>query len=250
VSFNTVWTITRKELKIYFSSPLFYVMTALFVLFTGFIFALNVVQSQSLSLATTSFITQYIMVLFAPLITMRLLSEEKQTGTIELMLTGPVRDVELILGKYLAALVMFAVMLSTTLIQVVISLFTLTDKHQFLFLSIGNPDWATIAVGYLGSFLIIAGFLAIGMFTSSVTQSQIIAAVVGIVVLTVLTVIDFAGSIAQPPISDLLTQLGPRTHDANFTKGTLGLFDVVYTLSLIGVPLYLSVVALGARKWH
>lgn len=250
MSFSTIWTIARKELKVYFSSPLFYVMTGLFVLFTGILFALNVVQSQQASLSATFFISQYIMVIFAPLITMRLLSQEKQSGTIELLLTQPVRDVELILGKYIAALVMFAAMLATTSIQIVIALFTLTSKHQFLFLNIGSPDWATIAVGYLGSFLIIAGFLAVGMLASSLTESQIIAAVVGIVVLLILSFIDFAGGLAQPPISDLLSQIGPRTHDANFTKGTLGLYDVVYTLSLIAVPLYLSVVALGARKWR
>jgi ABC-2 type transport system permease protein len=247
---KNAWTIASKELSVYFASPLFYIVTALFVLLSGLFFALNAVQGQTVSLSTTFNIILFIMILFAPALTMRLISQEKQQGTLELLLTNPVRDIELIGGKYLAALLMYLALLATTLIQVVVLLFTAVDKHQFLFLNIANIDWATVGVGYLGSILIVGGYLALGLLASSLTQNQIIAAVLAFGLLLALLVIDTAGALAQPPVSDFLSQLGPRGHADNFSKGTLGLFDVVYALSMIGVPLYLAVVTLGARRWH
>jgi ABC-2 type transport system permease protein len=243
-------TIARKELKVYFVSPLFFIVTALFIVLSGVFFAFNTLQSQTVALATTFNIILFIMILFAPALTMRLISQEKQQGTLELLLTNPVRDIELIAGKYAAALLIYLALLSTTLIQVLVPLFTAVDKHKFLFLTLGSVDWATVGVGYLGNILIVGGYLAIGLLASSLTQNQIIAAVVAFGALLLLLVIDTASAFAQPPLSDFLSQLGPRVHADNFAKGTLGLFDVVYALSMIGVPLYLAVVALGARKWH
>lgn len=243
-------TIARKELKVYFVSPLFFIVTALFVLLSGLFFALNAVQGQTVSLTTTFNIILFIMILFAPALTMRLISQEKQQGTLELLLTNPVRDIELIAGKYTAALVMYLALLATTLIQVLVLLFTAVDKHKFLFLNIGSVDWLTVLVGYVGSILIVGGYLAIGLLASSLTQNQIIAAVVAFGALLALLVIDTAGALAQPPMSDFLTQLGPRVHADNFGKGVLSLFDVLYALTMIGVPLYLAVVSLGSRKWH
>ena len=247
---KNVWTIARKELKVYFVSPLFYIVTAFFVLLSGLFFALNSVQGPTASLQTTFNILIFLMVLFAPAVTMRLVSQEKQQGTLELLLTNPVRDVELVAGKYLAAIVIYLALLSTTLIQVLVLVFTSVDKHKFLFLSVGNIDWATVGVGYLGNILIAGGFLAIGLLTSSLTQNQIIAFVMAFGALMALLVVDAAAVLAQPPMSDFFTQLSPRVHADNFAKGTLGLFDVVYALSMIGVPLYLATVTLGARKWH
>src|SRR5258708_35780026 len=103
---SNILTIARKELKVYFVSPLFYVVTALFILAYGFFFAVNTIGSQTVDFGTTVNIVTFVMVLLAPLVTMRLISLETQQGTIELLLTNPVRDVELVLGKYLAALVM------------------------------------------------------------------------------------------------------------------------------------------------
>ncbi|MDP9325101.1 MAG: ABC transporter permease [Candidatus Dormibacteraeota bacterium] len=243
-------TIARKELKVYFVSPVFFIVTALFVLASGFFFAVNTLQSQTVSISTTFSIILFVMILLAPLLTMRLIAQEKGEGTLELLFSHPIRDVELVAGKFAAAMVIYLALLATTLIQVLVPLFTAVDKHQFLFLSLGTVDWATLGVGYLGNFLIIGSYLAIGLFASSLTRNQIIAAVIAFVVLLMLLVIDGAGALAQPPLSDFLSQLGPRAHADNFARGTLGLFDVVYALSMIVVPLYLAVVALGARRWH
>jgi ABC-2 type transport system permease protein len=247
---SNVLTIAGKELKVYFVSPLFYVVTALFILAYGFFFAVNTINSQQASLRTTFNIVVFVMVLLAPLVTMRLVAQEKQQGTIELLLTTPLRDVELVMGKYLAALVMLMTLLATTLVSLLILLLTAVDKQQVLFLQLGQLDWGPILVGYLGNVLVLGGFMAVGLFASTLTQNQIIAAVISIVFLLVLLIIPSASSLFQPPLSDFLTYLSPREHVDAFGSGTLAVPDVVYGLTMIGVPLYLSVVALGARKWH
>jgi ABC-2 type transport system permease protein len=247
---SNVLTIARKELKVYFVSPLFYVVTALFVLAYGFFFAVNTISSQQATLQATFNIVVFVMVLLAPLLTMRLVSLEKQQGTIELLLTNPVRDIELVAGKYLAALAMLATLLATTLISVVILLFTAVDKQQFLFLKIGQLDWGSLLVGYAGNILVLGGFMAVGLFASTLTQNQIIAAVISIIFLLVLLIIPSAASLFQPPFSDFLSYLSPRDHIDAFGAGTVALPDLAYGLTMIGVPLYLSVVALGARRWH
>jgi ABC-2 type transport system permease protein len=247
---SNVLTIARKELKVYFVSPLFYVVTALFVLAYGYFFAVNTINSQQATLQTTFNIVVFVMVLLAPLLTMRLISLEKQQGTIELLLTNPVRDVELVAGKYLAALAMLATLLATTLISVLILLLTAVDKQQFLFLKIGQLDWGSLLVGYAGNLLVLGGFMAVGLLASTLTQNQIIAAVISIIFLLVLLITPSASALFQPPFSDFLNYVSPRDHIDAFGGGTVALPDVVYGLTMIGVPLYLSVVALGARKWH
>jgi ABC-2 type transport system permease protein len=247
---SNIITIARKELKVYFVSPLFYVVTALFILAYGYFFAANTIQTQQASLRTTFNIVVFVMVLLAPLLTMRLVSQEKQQGTIELLLTTPVRDVELILGKYLAALLMLMTLLATTLISLAILLLTAVDKQQFLFLKLGQLDWGPVLVGYFGNVLVLGGFMAVGLFASTLTQNQIIAAVFSIVFLLVLLIVSSTSSLFQPPLSDFLTYLSPREHIDAFGGGSLAAPDLVYGISMIGVPLYLSVVALGARRWH
>jgi ABC-2 type transport system permease protein len=181
---------------------------------------------------------------------MRLVSQEKQQGTIELLLTNPVRDVELVVGKYLAAMAMLGTLLVTTLVSVLILLLTAVDKQQLLFLKVGQLDWGSLLVGYLGNILVLGGFMAVGLFASTLTQNQIIAAVISIIFLLFLLIIPSSASLFQPPFSDFLSYLSPRDHVDAFGAGTLALPDLVYGLTMIGVPLYLSVVALGARRWH
>jgi ABC-2 type transport system permease protein len=131
-----------------------------------------------------------------------------------------------------------------------ILLLTAVDKQQFLFLKVGALDWPTLLVGYFGNILVLAGFMAIGLFASTLTQNQIIAAVISIIFLLFLLIIPSAASLFQPPFSDFLSYLSPRDHVDAFGAGSISLPDLVYALTMIGVPLYLAVVALGARKWH
>ena len=252
---NNALAITRKELKVYFSSPLFYVVTALFVAVTGGFFALTILQpsangSQTDNLKALFNTTLFVMIFLGPLITMRLISQEKQEGTIELLLTNPVTDTELVLGKYLAALAMFGAMFITTLLQVLVLLVTAVDKHRLLFFSVGDIDTATLVGGYLGNILILGGYLALGVFASTITNNQIIAALVSFVLLLGLLVVDTAAQFTQPPISDFLSNVGPRAHSDAFASGLVAVPDLVYALSMIFVPLFLAVVVLGARRWR
>jgi ABC-2 type transport system permease protein len=252
---NTVLAIARKEIKVYFASPLFYIVTALFILITGLFFSATIASpgasgDQSSYLRSTFTTTLFLMMLIAPLITMRLIAQEKQDGTIELLLTQPVTDIQLIAGKYLASLVMLAAMLATTLIQVLVLLVTAVDKHKVLFMSIGNIDTASLIAGYLGMVLLLGGYMAIGLFASSLTGNQIIAAFVGIVAILILLIIGYAGAQTQPPLSDFFSSVGTQAHVDNFVKGLITAPDIVYALSLNLVPLFLSVVVLGARRWR
>lgn len=252
---NNIIAIARKELKVYFSSPLFYVVTALFILVTGLFFALtilapNATGSQTDNLRSTFNTSLFVMIFLGPLLTMRLISQEKQEGTIELLLTNPVTDTELVFGKYLASLAMFGAMFVTTLLQVLVLMVAAVDKHKFVFISVGDIDTATLIAGYLGNVLILGGYLALGVLASTVTNNQIIAALISFVMLLTLLVVDTAAQFAQPPISDFLSNVGPRSHADAFARGLVTAPDVVYTISLIGLPLFLAVVVLGARKWH
>jgi ABC-2 type transport system permease protein len=253
---NNAIAIARKELKVYFSSPLFYVVTALFILVTGLFFALTILSpsatgNQTDNLRATFNTTLFVMIFLGPLLTMRLISQEKQEGTIELLLTNPVTDTELVFGKYLAALAMFGAMFVTTLLQVLVLLVAAVDKHRFLFFfSIGSLDTATLIGGYIGNILILGGYLSLGVFASTITNNQIIAALISFVMLLALLVVDTAAQFAQPPISDFLSNVGPRTHADAFARGLVTAPDLVYAISLIGLPLFLAVVVLGARRWH
>src|SRR5438445_1461744 len=247
---SNVLTIAAKELRVFFVSPLFYVVTAIFVGLTALFFALDVLSTNQALMSASFSSTLFVMLLAAPVLTMRLIAQEKQQGTMELLLTSPVRDVEVVLGKFLASLGMYATMLAFTLIDVVILLITAVDKHKVLFWQLGNPDWGPIMAGYTGHILLVAGFLAIGIFASSVTQNQIIAALISVAAILFLFVCGFASSYFNPPVSDFLTFLNVNAHSDRFNTGVLSVTDLAYALTLIFAPLYLAVVVLGARRWH
>jgi ABC-2 type transport system permease protein len=124
------------------------------------------------------------------------------------------------------------------------------DKHKILFFNVGDIDTATLIAGYIGAVLILGGYLAIGLLASTFTGNQIIASLIAFVALLALLVVDAAAALAQPPVSDFLSNVGPRSHADTFARGLVTAPDLVYAASLIGVPLFLAVVILGARRWH
>src|SRR5579863_9752810 len=195
---RNVWIICRKELRSYFISPIAYILLAMFAIVFGFFFW-NVVgyfvymgiegqmrgemfpmnlneQVIRPLLSNVSVIGLFLI----PIITMRLFAEEKRTGTIELLATSPVRDLEIIIGKWLAALIMYCSMLAFTAINL-----------AFIF-RYGNPDWKPVAIGYLGLILQAGGLLALGTFISTTTKNQIIAAAVTFSVCLILWVLDWS----------------------------------------------------------
>jgi ABC-2 type transport system permease protein len=179
-----------------------------------------------------------LLLFLAPAVSMRLLAEEQRMGTLELLLTAPVRDVEVVLGKYLASLVFLVALLG------------LTFYYPFVLVMFGNPDRGPMLAGYLGVFLQGAAFLAVGLLASSLTQNQIVAGVASLFGLLVLWLADSLGSVIPGALGDAVRYLGIVAHGSDFPRGLIESSSVVYYLSLIVVALFLTVRSLEARRWR
>jgi ABC-2 type transport system permease protein len=175
---------------------------------------------------------------FIPMITMRLFAEEKRTGTIELLATSPIRDSEIILGKWLAAVILYACML----------LFTGLN-FAFLFIY-GSPDWKPMLVGYLGLLLQAGGLLAIGTFISSLTKNQIIAGAATFGVCLLLWVLEWVSGYETATWAKVLAYLAVVTHFESFAKGVIDTKDLVYYVSMIFLGLFLTARSLESLRWR
>jgi len=252
---NTL-TIFRKELISYFRSPIAYGVMAFFALISGYFFYVAVVyfvqmgiqssmmgQSQPMnvneSVIRPLFSNISVIGLFViPMITMRLFAEEKRTGTIELLVTSPITDWEIILGKWLAALALYAAILAVTFLSM-ITLFVY-----------GQPDWRPVAVGYLGLLLQGGCLLAIGTFISTCTRNQIVAGVAGFSVCLLLWVLDWVSSFQDSATAKVVAYMSVLQHFDSFSKGVLDSKDIVYYLSAIFIGLFLTGRALESLRWR
>jgi len=238
---RNVWTIARRELYAYFSSPIAYVTMAAFLAVMGLLFWLIVIYSQQAVMAYTlgSAWVFFMLILYAAVVTMRLLAEEQRSGTIELTLTAPVRDWELVVGKYLASLILFSTMLLISLYQ------------PFVLARLGNPDLGAAATGYLGFFLAGAALLAIGTLTSTLTRNQVVAAILVIAIGVALWLVQFVGERSPGTfMGDFLAQLAIFAHYFDFQDGIIDTQHVVYYLSLVVASLFLATRVLEARRWR
>ncbi len=252
---SNVLAIAQKELRSYFSSPIAYVVVGLFALVFGFFYIamLNFFLTQSMQMAmqgggavnVNRDLIRYVLqnaavvVLFlVPLITMRSYSEEKRAGTIELLMTSPLSDVQIMLGKFLGALALYGLMLAVTLI------------HIGLLFWFGNPEWKPIVAGYLGLLLMGGCFVSVGLFFSSLTKNQIVAAVLTFVVLLMLWVIDWMTSFASPGVGSFLNYLSITSHLDDFAKGVIDTKHVIYYLSFITFGLFLTLRAADSERWR
>jgi len=241
---RNVWAIARRELGTYFVSPIAYLVGAAFLVMMGFFFYTDVVFTVlSRSEPTMRYVfgvMTTILLFVAPVLTMRLLAEEQRLGTLELLLTAPVRDWEVVLGKYLAALIFYLGLLMVT-----------AAYPLLLFWMQGNPDVGPILSGYLGMALFGAALLSIGLFSSSLSQNQVVAAVVGIGVVILLAVASLpADGITDPTLQQILNHLDLRNHLLNFRRGLIDTVDIVYYLSVTAVFLFLTVQILNSRRWR
>lgn len=230
--------IARKELRAYFASPIAYVVIGAFLAIMGVFFWWLVALGREASLRWVLQDMVFTLLFVAPALTMRLLAEEQQSGTIELLLTLPVRDWQVVLGKFLASLAVFGAMLGLTLYY---------PSILFVF---GNPDPGAIIGGYVGLMLLGAAFLSIGLFTSSLTRNQVVAALLGFGVMLILWLIDIAGRLFGPPVSDVVAYLSLSEHYFDFVRGVIDTRDVTYYLSMIAAFLFLSVQTLQSRRWR
>ena len=251
-----VLTICRKELNTYFRSPIAYGVMFFFALITGYFFymatATFVVQGlrsammgQSVPMDVNEYVVRGLLsnisvigLFMTPMITMRLFAEEKRSGTIELLGTSPLHDFEVILGKWLAALVLYACMLGIALINLVSLYFY------------GKPDWRPMLAGFLGLLLQGGAMLAVGTFISACTKNQIVACVGGFAVLLMLWVISWVGSLESTPLLSVISYLSILDHQDAFAKGLIDLKDAFYFLSLIFLGLFLTGRAMESVRWR
>ena len=254
---RNIWTICNKEIKTYFTSPIAYVITFVFLFVTGFFFYSLILWFDSYSMQAARYpeaiqqlnINQMvysplfhnisIILLFTiPLLTMRLFAEEKKRQTDELLFTSPLSVGQIILGKYFASLFVLVVML---LLTGILSIFTF---------AYGNPEFVPILNGYLGLFLMGAAFLAIGIFFSSVTESQVVAAMLTFGVLLLFWILNWAAGSASGMWGDVLDYLSFFQHFDDLTRGILDTTDLVYYLSLISLGLFLTHSVIQSRRWR
>jgi ABC-2 type transport system permease protein len=239
-------TIIKHELKAYFSSLIAYTVIAAFLAVSGYFFYANLVLFATSAGAdvrlglwqATFYDMRFVLVSLMPLLTMRLFAEEKKLGTIELLFTNPLRDADIIIGKYCACVLVLVLMILLTLL------------YPALLAAVFSLDPAPVAAGYLGIFLMGAACIACGMFLSSLTENQIVAAMSTVGVLLFLWFLDWNEGIASPAIVVVLHQLSFSDHFFNFIRGVIDLDDVAYYLSVIALFLFFTRCSLSSRTWR
>ena len=228
----------KKELKSYFDSPIAYIIITIFLLISGWFFFSDLFLVNQATLRNLFGIIPFIFMFFIPAITMRLISEEKKSGTIEILLTLPVKDHQIILGKFLAGMFLISLAVILTLV------------YAFTLSGLGNLDFGSVVSGYLGLILLGATYLSIGIFTSSLTQNQIVAFIISFLIIFVLYLLDNVLIFVPGFLSSVLEYLSVNYHFSNISRGVIDSRDVIYYLSLIFFFLFLAVRVLSSRKWR
>lgn len=253
---RNVLAIANKEFRSYFASPIAYILIGLFSLLFGwffYVFLMAFVQQSEQMMQFGGgggpnvnqmmirglFQNTAVIILFVmPMITMRTYSEEKRSGTIELLLTSPVTDLEIIIGKFLGALALYAAMLLVTMFYIAI-----------LF-RIGNPEWRPIVAGYLGLLLMGGCFLSTGLFISSLTKNQIVAGFLTFATFLMLWIINWMGESSGPTTRDVLNYLSITEHFDDFSRGVIDTKHLVYYLSFITFGLFLTAKSVDSERWR
>ncbi len=232
-----VFTIAGRELRSYFVSPMAYVVLAFFLGICGLIFALTVTSPQAHADMTGMFHTMvFVALMMTPVITMGLLSQEQATGSIELLMTNPVQDVQVVLGKYLGAVGLFAIVLIGSL------------EFPLIMTAFGEPDWMAILSGYFGVLLVGMAFIAVGLFASSIVANQIAAAVLGYVVLLFFWLIGWLDMVSDGVVGDIARHVSILENFQDFAKGIIDSRPIIFFASMIVFALFLSVRALENKR--
>jgi ABC-2 type transport system permease protein len=236
-SLSNTNTIFRKELRSYFNSAVAYVVIVVFLAIVGWVYTSSMFLINVASLRLMFEWIPLVFLFVMPAITMRLLAEEKKAGTIELLTTKPLHDWEIVAGKFFAAWMLIALALLPTLIYYIAIAF------------LGNIDNGPVIGGYIGLLLMAGVYIAVGLLASSLTENQIIAFIVGLLLMFALFLMDKVLVFIPDFMISVVEYLGIDFHFSNIARGVIDTRDVVYFLSVLGFSLYLSVVSLGRRKW-
>jgi ABC-2 type transport system permease protein len=252
---RNVLTLADKELRSYFASPIAYVIIGLFALLFGYFYyaylyifirssaemmqaggrAANINQQMIASVLQNSAV---IILFVMPMITMRTYSEEKRSGTIELLLTSPVTDVQIILGKFFGAMGLYVAMLAVTVLYIA------------LLFWYGNPEWRPIVAGYLGLLLMGGCFISVGLLISSLTKNQIVAGILTFTVFLMLWIINWIGESSGPTTREVLNYLSITEHFNDFARGVVDTKHVIYYLSFITFGLFLTAKSVDSERWR
>jgi ABC-2 type transport system permease protein len=235
---HNISTIFWREMRSYFNSPVAYIVITLFLLITGYFFSSSLFLSNSADLRSLFGVAPIILMFFAPAITMRLLAEEKRAGTMEILVTLPVADSEIVVGKFLASMVLLAlsvVLTATSLVTISI---------------LGNVDFGASLGGYLGLLLMGAVYVSIGVFTSSLSANQIIAFIVGFVIIFALFMLDDVLVFMPAYLAGALEYVSVDYHFRNIARGVVDSRDLIYYFSMIFFFLFFAVKMTESRKWR
>ncbi|MBN1643217.1 MAG: ABC transporter permease subunit [Dehalococcoidales bacterium] len=246
---NKILVIAGKEFRSYLTAPMAYIVTCIFLLISGVFFILYLTITkyadtsiqgfvEPLAVFGVSNIGNVFLPLFASVLTMRLLSEEKKIGTWELLLTSPVKDIEVIMGKFLGGLgILFCMIVLTMYFPLMLAIF-------------GRPDMGPIWTSYLGFLLVGSAALAVGTFTSSLTTNQIVAVVVSGGILFALWFVGLAANVLPEGLGNVFSYFSMSAHFANFANGIIDTQDIIYYLSVTALFLYAATRSLETSRWN
>ena len=253
---GNILTLAQKELRAYFVSPIAYVLLVFFALLFGYFYASSINFMVQLSMGQfgmggpqivniNEFMirplfgnTAVILLFMLPMLTMRSFAEEKRSGTIELLLTSPLTDFQIIMGKFLGAMALYTLMLSLTLI------------HIGVLFWYGEPEWAPVLSGYLGLLLMGGSFISIGLAISSMTKNQIVAGVSTFAVLLLFWIINWMGDASGTMTQSVLAYLSILEHLDDFLKGVIDTTHVTYYVSFITLGLFLTAKSMDMARWN
>ncbi len=234
---NNILSIFRKELKSYFNSPVAYIVITVFLLISGWFFSTNFFLMGQATVRTALSVIPLIFIFFIPAITMRSIAEEKKSGTIELLVTMPTKDMDIILGKFLAGLVLLTIAI----------MFTLT--YALTASMLGNLDGGPTFGGYLGLLLMGSIYLSIGLFASSMTENQITAFIISFLIIFVFFMLDKVLIFVPGPLVSSFEYLSVDYHFNSLLRGVIDTRDIIYFISMTAFMLVLAGRSLESRKW-
>jgi ABC-2 type transport system permease protein len=231
--------VAKKEFRGYFDSPIAYIFITAFLLLVNFLYLWTFFVVGQADMRPFFDFMPFVFLFIVPSITMRLWAEERKMGTLEVILTLPVREKDIVLGKYLASLTFLLLML------------VLTFNIPLLLAYLGKPDWGTVICGYLGCLLMGASYLAIGLFARALSENQIVAFIIAIAICTAFLIVGEWFFIIMVPdfLVPVFDYLGLGTHFESMGRGLIDSRDVIYYASMIGVFLYLNVNTVENRSW-
>ena len=251
------WPVFKKEMRLYFGSPIAYAVATLFLFAGAFFFAPPFLQFADVSMRSAmqpqmgqnlnatehvlrplTYNMAIVLLFFIPFLTMRLFAEEKRSGTMELLLTYPLHDGEVLAGKFLAALALYG------------SILVLTLSYPITVAWFTRIEWAAVLTAYLGLLLLGGTFLAIGVFWSSITENQIVAGFGALITNLVLWLLGWFADSAQGTLRTVIQQTTVIEHMESFAKGVIDTKDLVYYVSVTGFALFLTLRSLESKRWR